>query len=66
MKPGIAKNLKKFCLFLLFHNRIGLGLWWIRLQGRRGLMRNIRDKFITSMKVMVNIFDLEQGNTNVL
>lgn len=36
------------------------------MRGRRGLMRNVRDKFITSMKVMVNIFDLEQGNTNVL
>jgi len=29
-------------------------------------MRNVREKFITSVEVMVNIFDLKQGNINVL
>lgn len=36
------------------------------MQDRRGLKWNVRDNFFTSMEVMVNIFDLEQGNINVL
>lgn len=63
-----TKNCQEFekILFLLLHIRIEHGLWWIWLQDRRELMWNVWDKFITSIEVMVNIFELEQVNINVL